>query len=173
MSSLRHLDNVDLGRVDGIRGTEAQCRLAPLRDRVTDDDPCGPRDAGSLNDRNADATEAHDKDGGAFLDPGGVEDRAHAGLHRAADDGCDIQRSVWTDLHGAVLAGDDQLPETSDAKTTSDDGAATRQRRRAIGECATESEHRLLAERCFSTYAPVAASAGRERRQEHLVAGRQ
>ena len=127
VSSCVRRDEVVGRRVDCISCTEVRRGVAPSVDRIAHDDARRARDARALHDRDADAAEADHEHRVAGFDLRGVEHRADAGLHRAADHAHDVERRVVVDLDRAGLLGDHELAEPADAEAAKDRRTAARQ----------------------------------------------
>ena len=68
-------------------------------EHVHGDDARGARQAAALDHREAHPPAAEDRDAGAGRDLGGVDGRAHAGHHAAADERGLVEGQVVVDLH--------------------------------------------------------------------------
>ena len=166
-------DVVGVGIEDG-GGAHPGRGLPPPLERVAGDDLRRARGARALHDREADAPEPEHEHGRARLDPGGVEHRADAGLHRAADDARDLERRVVGHLHRAGLVGHRVLGEATDAEAAV--APADRRATRPVepsGKAPPNTAELFTQQPGFVAQAPVAATARRDRREHDRVAGRQ
>jgi hypothetical protein len=143
--------------------------LAPADDRVDAEHAGSAGDAGALGDRDADAAEADDHDGGAGLDLGGVQHRADARLHRAADDRGDLERGVVGDLDHAVGRHHGLLGERGEEDAGARHGPSlVAQPRAAVGQHA--GHVRVLGTDAeLAAHAVVAAAARRPEGEDDLV----
>ena len=129
-------------------------------------EPCAEHDA------QAHAAQAHHRDRLARLDPGGVDDRADAGQHRAAEQGGELERQVGVDLDAGFARHHRMGGEGRDAEQVVDRLGAERepplageQRSGGVGF------RRRLAQRRTSRGARAAAAAARDEHQHDVIAG--
>ena len=157
----------------GVRRAELQDLLALPLDRLDDDDVLRARERGALDGGRADAADAVDDDGLAGLHVGGVDRRAPAGRHAAAD-----QR-------GLLAAGSPGRSSRSDSTDTTVYGAEGAQRdHRAevlavlavvagglVGElAAAEQERAEVAQLRLALAARRALAAARDEAEDDVVA---
>src|SRR3569623_658840 len=109
---VRHEVAVDLPRIDDVGHAEAAAPRLARRVDVDANDHRRAHHLGALDDVEADAAQAEHYDIGAGLDLGGVDDRAYAGGHPAADVAGLVEGGVGADLrhrdlgqHGVVREG--------------------------------------------------------------------
>ena len=129
--------------------------------------------AGRPGHRDADAAEAHHEHGRASSTLAVLSTASHAGLDRAADHGGHVEGHVRIELDRAGLGGDDVVAEAPHADPAVDGGPCSRERRGAVREDAGQADHRRLADGHLTPHTPVAVAAGRQGRQQHLVALRE
>ena len=154
-----------------VGGAELLGHLELRLEHVDGDDLLGPGDLGALDHVEADAAAADDGDGVALADVGGVERRAHAGEHAAADEGGVAQVDVVVDLHQRDLGDDGVVAEGAAHGHLAERLAVEREAGGAVEHAAGGRHGALLAEEALAAVAVVAGAAGGHEGQHDVVAG--
>jgi hypothetical protein len=126
-------DVVDLGRIQRVGRPELPGELELRRIGVDGDDALGTRYGGALDDGEADATHAEDRDARTRLDLRGIEHRADAGRDRAAEQAHLVQRCVRADPGQGDLGQDGVLGERRRSHVVVDAASPVRDPARSIG----------------------------------------
>jgi hypothetical protein len=111
VSSCTCLDRVAVGGVDHVGGAELFGQLQLGGHAVDGDDPAGAGDGRAVDGGQAHAAAADHGHGLARTDAGGVDHRADAGHHRAADQGGAVEGHVLADGDAGVLVHQHHLGE--------------------------------------------------------------
>ena len=105
------LHRIRLGGVDEVGGAELAGEVVLGAEHVHGDDPAGAGDGRAVDRRQADAAAADDRHGLAGPDARGMDGGAHAGHHRASDQGGAVQGHVLADRDAGVLVDQHVLGE--------------------------------------------------------------
>ena len=156
---------------DGVGGAELHRLLALVLQRVDGDDVLRPGVARALHGVDADAADAGDDHGLAGPDVRGVDRRAPAGGHAAADQDGLVQRQVVVDLDHRVLVDRAVLGERADHAHRAVVAARAGEREPRAGQVTLEDRRAHVADRLLPGGAPAAGAAVRDERADDVVTG--
>src|SRR3954470_11968224 len=159
------------GGRDAVGGAEILGRLALVGQRVDGDDVHRAGVGRALDRIRADAADAVDDHGLPRLDVGGVDARAPAGRHAAADEDGGVEREVVVDLHARHLRDHRVLAERAEHAHAAEVLAAGMEAVAAVGrELAVEDVGADVAQVLPAGAAPAAVAAARDERADDVVA---
>ena len=158
--------------VEGRRGAELACEGELVVGEVDGDDLARPGGDRTQQRAQADATQPDHRGRGAGLDPGGVDDRTHAGEHGAAEQGGFVERQLGIDLDQRIARDRGVLGEAGDAQMMLDRRAVgTVQPARARQQRACPVDRRTrLAQGWTALGAGAAMATGRDEHADHVIA---
>ena len=155
-----------VGRAELLRNLQ---RLRPQIDR---DDPLAAGNRRALHDVEADAAGADDRDARSLRHLAGVDHRADAGDHRAADRRQRVERHVARHRNRAAFGDDDEIGEAGGAEERRHVLAARVQPRRAGRQLVAERHLLDAIAQHRATFEARRADAARRRPAEHdVIAG--
>src|SRR5436190_4933005 len=161
------------GGLTAVRGAELLGDLPLVGERVDRHHVPGAGQSGPLDGVDADAADAVDGDGVARFGGRGVDRRAEAGRHPAADQHDLVQRQVRVDLDRGVLGDGPELGERAEHAHAAEVLAAAVEPEGLVGQAPNQEIGAQVAQVRLAGRAPPAVPAHRQERADHVVAGLQ
>ena len=158
------------GAGDAVGGAQVLGGLALVGQRIDRDHVRGTGVRGTLYRVRADAADAVDDHGLAGPHVSGVDGRAPAGRHAAADEHHRLQRKVLVDRHAGRLGDRRVLAEAAEHAHGADVGAVVVEAEGAVGQATVEDRRAQVADARVSGGAEAAVAADRQEGGDDVVA---